>query len=74
MTCSGPKADDADLWILIKEESHRVHQKGILVEVEQRHRSKKEKQQISLFENMITQRNREGRRAGKRRSYDGWKR
>ena len=36
MICSGPKANDTDLWILIREESHRVHQEGILVEVEQR--------------------------------------
>ena len=36
MICSGPKANDANLWILIREESHRVHQEGILVEVEQR--------------------------------------
>ena len=36
MICSGPKANDTDLWILIREESQRVHQEGILVEVEQR--------------------------------------
>ena len=32
--CIGPKAKDADSWILIWEELHRAHQEGILVEVE----------------------------------------
>ena len=31
--CIGPRAKDADLWILIWE-FHRVHQEGFLVEVE----------------------------------------
>ena len=50
MKCIGPRAKDANLWILIWEESHRVHQEGILLEVEHLkvHRSKKEKQQMSL--------------------------
>ena len=34
MRCIGPRPKDADLWILIWEELHRVHQEGILVEVE----------------------------------------
>ena len=44
MKCIGAKAKDADLWILIWKEVHRVHQEGILVEVEhvKAHRSKKE--------------------------------
>ena len=33
MKCTGPKAKDAALWILIWEELQRVHQEGILVEV-----------------------------------------
>ena len=44
MKCIGPKAKDADLWILIWEELHRVHQEGIPAEVEnvKSHRSEKE--------------------------------
>ena len=55
----GPLAKDADLWILIWEEIHRVHQEGIFVEVElvKAHRSKKEKQQRALFEKQITEGN-----------------
>ena len=34
MRCTGPRAKDADLWILIWEEFHRVHQEGVWVEVE----------------------------------------
>ena len=34
MRCVGPRAKDADLWILIWGEVHRVHQEGILQEVE----------------------------------------
>ena len=34
MKCIGPRAKVADLWILIWEELHRVHQEGMLVEVE----------------------------------------
>ena len=34
MKCFGPKAQDADLWILIWEEVHRVHEEGILLEVD----------------------------------------
>ena len=33
MRCSGPRAKDADLWILILEELHRVHQERILLDV-----------------------------------------
>ena len=52
MRCIGPRAKDADLWILISEESHRVHQEGVLVEVERVNspRSKKEMQPMSLLE------------------------
>ena len=31
MKCIGPMAKDADLWILIWEEVHTVHQEGMLV-------------------------------------------
>ena len=34
MRCVGPRAKDADLWILIWEKFHRVHQEGVRVEVE----------------------------------------
>ena len=42
MKCVGPKAKDADSWILIWEELHRAHQEGMLVEVEhaKAHRSR----------------------------------
>ena len=55
MKCLGPKAKDADLWIFTWEEVHRIHQEGILLEVEnvKAHRSKKEKQEMSLFQRMI---------------------
>ena len=51
----GPQAKEG-LWILFWEEIHRVHQEGILVEVElvKAHRSKREKQQRALFEKHIT--------------------
>ena len=56
MRCIGPRAKDADSWILIWEELHRVHQEGTLVEVEhvKAHHSKKEMQQISFFEKFLT--------------------
>ena len=34
MKSAGPKAKDADLWVLIWEEVRRVHRDGILLEVE----------------------------------------
>ena len=34
MRCTGPRAKDADLWMIIWEELQRVHQEVILVEVE----------------------------------------
>ena len=51
MQCIDPKANDADLWILIWEEVHRLHQEGPLLEVEhaKAHRSMKEKQEMTLF-------------------------
>ena len=53
----GPRAKD--LWIWIWEEVHRVHQEGILVEVEhvKAHRTKKKKQEMLLFEKFITEGN-----------------
>ena len=62
MRCSGPRATDADLWILIWD-LHRTHQEGILVEVEhvKAHRSKKEMQDMSLFEQFIIERQWESR-------------
>ena len=57
-----PRAKDADLWILIWEELHRVHREGILVEVEhvKAHRTWKEIQQMSLFKKFITESNEKG--------------
>ena len=57
MRCIGPRANDADLWISIWEELHRYHQEGILLEVEhvKAHRTKKEMQQMPLFERFIAQ-------------------
>ena len=51
MMCIGPKAKDADLWVVIWEEVLRIHQEGILLEVDhvQARRSKKEKQHMSPF-------------------------
>ena len=59
MRCIGPRAKDADLWILIWEELRRCHQEGILVEVEhvKAHRTRKEMQQMSLFERFIAEGN-----------------
>ena len=56
MKCIGPGAKDADLWILIWEELRKVHQEGILVEVEhvKAHQCRKEMKQLSLFDKFIT--------------------
>ena len=52
-----PGAKDADLWMLIWEELHGVHQERILVDVEhvKARRSKKEMQQMSLLEKFTTE-------------------
>ena len=57
MRCIGPRAKDADLWILISEDFHRVHQEGVWVEVEhvKAHRSNQEMQEMSLFQKFITE-------------------
>ena len=57
MRCIGPRAKDADLWILMWEDFHRVHQEGVWVEVEhvKAHRSNKEMQEMSLFQKFITE-------------------
>ena len=57
MKCIGPRAKDADLWIIIWEELQRVHPEGIRVEAQHfnAHRSKKEIQEMSLFEKFITE-------------------
>ena len=44
-SCIGPKAKDADLWILIYEELHRVHQEESSVEVK--------KKEMTLFETVV---------------------
>ena len=56
MRCIGSRAKDADLWIIIWEELHRVHPEGTRVEAQHfnAHRSKKEMQNRSLFEKFIT--------------------
>ena len=50
-------AKDADLWMLMWEEVRRTHDAGIRVGVEhvKAHRSKKEKQEMSLFERFVTE-------------------
>ena len=55
--CTGPKAKDDDLCILIWEEVRRIHQEGTFREVGhvKAHRSKKEKQELTLFERMDTE-------------------
>ena len=52
MRCTGSRAQDADLWILIWGDLHRVE-----VEHVKAHRSKKDMQQMSLFEKFITEGN-----------------
>ena len=55
--CIGPRANDADLWIFVWEELHRLHQEGILIEVERvkAHLAKKEMQQMSLSGRFTTE-------------------
>ena len=62
MRCSGPRATHADLSILIWE-LHRAHQEGMLVGVEhvKAHGSKKEIQDMSLFEKFNIERQWESR-------------
>ena len=57
--CIGPKAEDADLWIFNWEEVRRIHQEGILLEVEhvKAQRSKEEVQEMKLFEGFVTEGN-----------------
>ena len=57
MRCFGPRAKDADLWILIWGELHGFDQESILVEVDRvkAHRTKKDMQQLSLFERFIAE-------------------
>ena len=58
MKCSGPKAKDADLWMLIWE-VRRLHPEGTLLEVEhvKAHRSKKEKHDMPVFERFVAEGN-----------------
>ena len=76
MRCIGSRAKDAGLWIFIGEASHKVHQEGMLVEVEhvKPHRFKREMQQMSLFEKFITEDNEKSRRTSERGSNVGWRR
>ena len=55
MKCIGPKAKDADLWILIWEVVRRIRQEGTFVEVEhgKAHCSEKEKHEMTLFERFV---------------------
>ena len=59
MRSIGPRAKDVDLWIFIWEDLHRVHQEGILVEVEARQKriAVRRKMQMSLFRKIITEGN-----------------
>ena len=56
MKCIGSKAKDADLWISIWEEVRRIRPEGMLLEVEhvRTHRTKKERQEMTLFEKFVT--------------------
>ena len=49
MECIGPKAKDADLWIVIREELHKLRSKEILIEVEhvKAHSTEKERQRMT---------------------------
>ena len=57
MKCIGPRAKDADLWIFNWEEVRRIRQEGVLQEVEhvKAHRSKKEVEEMKLFERFVTE-------------------
>ena len=54
--CIDPKAGDAELWVKIWEELHVLMSRGILEEVEhvKAHRTKKDKKEMSHFENFVT--------------------
>ena len=53
--CIKPKAGDADLWIKMWEELHRLAARDIVVEVEhvKAHRTKKDKKEMSHFEKYV---------------------
>ena len=57
--CIKSRAGDADLWIKIWEEFHLLAAREIVVEVEhaKAHRTKKEKKDMSHFENFVTEGN-----------------
>ena len=57
--CIKPKAGDADLWIKIWEELHRLSARDVAVEVEhvKAYRTKKEKKEMSCFETFVTEGN-----------------
>ena len=61
MTCIGPKAKDADLWIAIWEELNNFRAKKMLLGVEhvEAHRTEKERQQMSFLEKIFTEGNEE---------------
>ena len=52
--CIGPKAKYTDLWMVIWEEVHRIHQRRILLKA---HRSEKEKHKTASFELFVTEGN-----------------
>ena len=54
-----PNAGDADSWIKIWEELHRLAARGMAVEVEfvKAHRTKKDKKEMSHFEKFVTESN-----------------
>ena len=76
MICTGPKTKDADLWIMIWEEVHRIHLEGCLLEVEhiKAHRSEKEMQEMTLFERFVKDGNETADELARRRSTVGWRR
>ena len=57
--CFKPTAGDADLWIKIWEELHKLAASDMAVDVEhvKAHRTKKEKNEMSHIENFVTEGN-----------------
>ena len=71
-----PRAGDADLWIRIWEELHKMVKRGIFVEVEhvEAHRTIKEKENMSKFETFVTEGNEKADDMAKTRAMtkDSW--
>ena len=59
MKCIDLNAGDADLWIIVWEELHRLTSRDLLIEVEhvKAHRTKKDKKEMSHFEKFVSEGN-----------------